>query len=409
MQGSADVDASTAAEKKLLADFNGVQPQRMTASSPWHRTRRVGIVLTAIVLLAIVATTVVAFIGAGQRDAQAEADALNSTEVVEELLDKNPAGFYRAGRTRGESMVDPIRSESQAASDVTNITSSTGFVFPSDDEICRWPIYIRVTCDYFADRWYFDSFSGKCRIYAGCDGNWNDYYSRRDCEETCGHLGADLASPRVFDEYALREVVVSVTRPTSTQVTFQCPVAGSAEPTITWLKDDYPSTLQLYKIDDPAYDLPDRFSILDGGRRLLLKAEGAGDSGRYACIARSSDGVTYSEVKLTVVEKPRIEPTAETLTATSTRSIDLFCDLLTRDSQVTIEWLKDDRPIEASNARYQLLYHGEKLLIYPVETTDSARWTCVARNSAGEARKEIQLAVNERANKGIQHKMQYRQ
>lgn len=162
------------------------------------------------------------------------------------------------------------------------------------------------------------------------------------------------ASPRVFDEYALREVVVSVTRPTSTQVTFQCPVAGSAEPTITWLKDDYPSTLQLYKIDDPAYDLPDRFSILDGGRRLLLKAEGAGDSGRYACIARSSDGVTYSEVKLTVVEKPRIEPTAETLTATSTRSIDLFCDLLTRDSQVTIEWLKDDRPIEASNARYQV-------------------------------------------------------
>lgn len=44
--------------------------------------------------------------------------------------------------------------------------------------------------------------------------------------------------------------------------------------------------------------------------------------------------------------------------------------------------------------RFQVSERGKKLHVLVAQRTDSAQWTCVAKNSAGEARKQIQLVVH---------------
>lgn len=151
-------------------------------------------------------------------------------------------------------------------------------------------------------------------------------------------------APRIADDNLLREVVVNVGRP----ATLQCPAVGSPQPTITWLKDGRPL----------GTDDSERLSFLDGGRQLLIESTETADSGRYVCIATNSVGATDFDLTLSVVEVPQIRgPTTETVTATMNRPAELFCDVLPMESPVTIEWLKDDRPIDvssAANAYYQV-------------------------------------------------------
>ncbi|KAH7691437.1 Protein HIM-4 a, partial [Aphelenchoides avenae] len=191
-------------------------------------------------------------------------------------------------------------------------------------------------------------------------------------------------APRIADDNLLHEVVVNVGRPT----TLQCPAVGSPPPTITWLKDGRPL----------GTDGSERVSFLDGGRQLLIESAETSDSGRYVCIATNSVGATDSDLTLSVVEIPQIRgPASETVTATMNRPAELFCDVLPMESPVMIEWLKDDRPIDVSNAvnsYYQVSERGKKLHVLVAQKTDAAQWTCVAKNSAGEARKQIQLVIH---------------
>ncbi|KAH7730490.1 thrombospondin [Aphelenchoides avenae] len=64
------------------------------------------------------------------------------------------------------------------------------------DEHCRLPAESSVACQDYRDRYYFDSYSGKCHvfIYSGCGGNPNNYETREECERSCGHLAADQSA-----------------------------------------------------------------------------------------------------------------------------------------------------------------------------------------------------------------------
>ena len=50
--------------------------------------------------------------------------------------------------------------------------------------------------------------------------------------------------------------------------------------------------------------------------------------------------------------------------------------------------------LRLSKLKLQVSERGKKLHVLVAQRTDSAQWTCVAKNSAGEARKQIQLVVH---------------
>ncbi|CAM4663608.1 unnamed protein product [Leuciscus chuanchicus] len=52
---------------------------------------------------------------------------------------------------------------------------------------CRLPI-VPGPCKAYMPRWAFDSSVGKCVsfIYGGCGDNGNNFYSQKECEESCG-------------------------------------------------------------------------------------------------------------------------------------------------------------------------------------------------------------------------------
>ena len=49
--------------------------------------------------------------------------------------------------------------------------------------------------------WYFDIVTGKCRrfIYGGCQGNGNNYRSKKECEAFCGKPSMFIKSEFVFN------------------------------------------------------------------------------------------------------------------------------------------------------------------------------------------------------------------
>ena len=61
-------------------------------------------------------------------------------------------------------------------------------------DICTLPMEIGTSCNakykysrYY--RYYYDSIKGKCKrfIYGGCDGNANNFRTKKACKATCVH------------------------------------------------------------------------------------------------------------------------------------------------------------------------------------------------------------------------------
>ena len=45
-------------------------------------------------------------------------------------------------------------------------------------------------CEAYIPRFYFDSSDGRCKkfIYGGCDENGNNFFTKEECEQTCGGI-----------------------------------------------------------------------------------------------------------------------------------------------------------------------------------------------------------------------------
>ncbi|XDV37954.1 hypothetical protein PO909_007471 [Leuciscus waleckii] len=64
---------------------------------------------------------------------------------------------------------------------------STTEAAPGTTAACRLPI-VPGPCEAIIPRWAFDSSVGQCVsfTYGGCKGNGNNFYSQKECEESCG-------------------------------------------------------------------------------------------------------------------------------------------------------------------------------------------------------------------------------
>ncbi|CAL8343147.1 unnamed protein product [Lota lota] len=161
-------------------------------------------------------------------------------------------------------------------------------------------------------------------------------------------------------------------------VTLRCEARGLPEPEVTW----YRNGLQL---------------VPGNGLRIerhQLDIEGVqlSDGGTYTCKVSNAAGQVDRTFRLTVHVPPVLDgPLQETLTRTLGSVVTLLCEASGVPVPSTT-WLKDGTPIESS-LQWQWSVRGNRLELGPLTLSHAGRYTCLARNSGGEAQRDYALTV----------------
>uniref|UniRef100_A0A667X7F7 Sidekick cell adhesion molecule 1 n=1 Tax=Myripristis murdjan TaxID=586833 RepID=A0A667X7F7_9TELE len=136
---------------------------------------------------------------------------------------------------------------------------------------------------------------------------------------------------------------------------------------------------------------------LANGRRLIIPAPTASDTGLYVCevsLSNSTAKPVEARAQLTVMEPPSLssQPKRKT-TAELDRNIDIPC-VATGVPQPRIEWYKDAVPLSRlANPRYKVTT-ATGLTVRRVQPGDGGIFQCFARNAAGETQTHTQLLVS---------------
>ncbi|PVD21525.1 hypothetical protein C0Q70_17323 [Pomacea canaliculata] len=164
--------------------------------------------------------------------------------------------------------------------------------------------------------------------------------------------------------------------------TLDCPVYGIPFPNITWLKDDQP-----LPTSDP------RVRVVSGGVQLQLLIVDEGDTGTYACQAISPAGQDQATFDLLVLVPPSIDES--NVVYKPKTIVDRWVVLECPVSGVPtpeVEWLINGEPAQEST-RLRLLNDNRQLQIERARTTDTALYTCIATNLAGQLERNFDLQV----------------
>uniref|UniRef100_A0A914RG71 Ig-like domain-containing protein n=1 Tax=Parascaris equorum TaxID=6256 RepID=A0A914RG71_PAREQ len=177
-----------------------------------------------------------------------------------------------------------------------------------------------------------------------------------------------LEAPTIEGPNILRKVQVNAGRASI----INCPVMGSPEPSIAWLKNGQPLATD------------ERHVLLNGGRQLQISDTTLHDDARYTCIATNNIGLADLETYLQVIGGPVIAgDKLETVEVLVNEPHDLECEV-SGTEPMDIEWQRGGQTIDFGGIRGGSNY---------MQVADTGRFSCVSRNSAGEARKSYDLKV----------------
>ncbi|KAH7673288.1 Immunoglobulin I-set domain containing protein, partial [Aphelenchoides avenae] len=153
-----------------------------------------------------------------------------------------------------------------------------------------------------------------------------------------------------------------------------CPVTGKPEPTITWLKD--------------GEKLPNALS----SEYVVPKVQSA-HSGRYTCEAKNDAGTAEQDINVDVMTPPQIQWDKESLEVSGQLNsrVTIYCPVYGHPSP-TLTWLKNGRPLDDPTDIY-LSSNRQRLHFIRLQKHDADQYTCIARNAAGEDRKDFQVRL----------------
>ncbi|TRZ02412.1 hypothetical protein DNTS_034467 [Danionella cerebrum] len=159
----------------------------------------------------------------------------------------------------------------------------------------------------------------------------------------------------------------------------ECYATGSPPPTITWLKDGVPVRNG------------EGVRIASNGHRLVISRAQVSDTALFLCVASNEAGEQEREFKVFVHVPPTIRSTGPVERSVVLHtSISLQC-AASGIPPPSITWLKDGRPVDATQAFLKLESGGRMLHIKKAKLEDAGKYTCVATNAAGEAQQHIRL------------------
>lgn len=139
-----------------------------------------------------------------------------------------------------------------------------------------------------------------------------------------------------------------------------------------------------------------RLQVLNEKRFVYVEQVTAEDAGSYRCFAENVAGKAEKTFEVSVVVKPHIEG-AHVVTEVEARvshTAHLHCPVADgRNVQVT--WTKDGVPLSELelSSGYQIAGSGKELVIPRLDMENAGTYSCVAKNAAGETRKDFDLKV----------------
>ncbi|XP_053361152.1 matrix-remodeling-associated protein 5 [Clarias gariepinus] len=171
-----------------------------------------------------------------------------------------------------------------------------------------------------------------------------------------------------------------------------CVASGLPDPEVSWSLPDGTMINNALQSDDSG-TRSRRYIIFDNGT-LLLPQMGKSDEGDYTCYAKNTLGEDAMKVSVQVVQdSPRISSKDQmSLHFLLGQSAQLKCDA-TGEPPPTIIWISpNNEMISFSSVKHQILQDGT-LIINKVTLADQGKYTCVARNPAGDDIKNVKLKV----------------
>ncbi|XP_078464319.1 cell adhesion molecule CEACAM5-like isoform X3 [Lampetra planeri] len=174
-------------------------------------------------------------------------------------------------------------------------------------------------------------------------------------------------------------------------VTMTCSHDMNTQPKYSWFRNNqFISALE------------ERHTFIDGGASLRVESVRHTDTGDYQCEVWNTASMAISEpVRVTILEaatKPRVEmDRSEALKGI--HSVTMICshDMST---QPEYSWLRDNRPISATEERHKFLNGNASLRVENVQQEDAGLYQCVVKNSLStETSDSVRMTVLEAATK----------
>ncbi|KAL6255452.1 hypothetical protein P5V15_013787 [Pogonomyrmex californicus] len=178
------------------------------------------------------------------------------------------------------------------------------------------------------------------------------------------------------------------------QAKFEVEFDGDPLPTIKWYREDFPiqnsADLQIYTFSTKSV--------------LIIRQVFMEDSGVFSVIAENRGGKAKCSANLVVEERRRQPGRGGTIppsflstiqsTSVATGQLARFDAKITGTKPLDVYWLKNGKKVTA-DIRYKTLEEDNiyTLLILETVPEDTAKYECVAINSAGEARCEAECTV----------------
>ncbi|KAJ0065491.1 hypothetical protein NL108_012446 [Boleophthalmus pectinirostris] len=163
----------------------------------------------------------------------------------------------------------------------------------------------------------------------------------------------------------------------------ECQATGTPPPTITWYKDGTPVRQG------------EGLRVTASGRRLVVSRAQVSDTARFQCVATNEAGDHERDFNVVVHVPPSIRTTGPgERSVVLHKSISLEC-ISSGIPPPSITWLKDGRPLDTTKEHLKLDSAGRLLKITKARLDDSAKYTCLATNAAGESQQHIRLSVHE--------------
>ncbi|KAF2881868.1 hypothetical protein ILUMI_24300 [Ignelater luminosus] len=164
----------------------------------------------------------------------------------------------------------------------------------------------------------------------------------------------------------------NVTVQAGTTVRLECAAHGEPNPEIAWQKDggnDFPAARER------------RMHVMPDDHVFFIINAKQNDMGVYSCTANNPAGTIVANATLTIEEMPSFVKPMEDKEITAGESVVLQC-MAGGAPKPTIQWLKDDGPIHATE-RHFFTAEDQLMIIVDTVLSDAGVYQCQLNNSLG--------------------------
>ncbi|XP_061680955.1 hemicentin-1 isoform X2 [Syngnathoides biaculeatus] len=166
-------------------------------------------------------------------------------------------------------------------------------------------------------------------------------------------------------------------------VNIECVATGSPLPQLNWLRNGLPLAVSSH------------IRLLSAGQVLRITRTQVSDGGTYTCVASNRAGVDNRHYNLHVHVPPGLDGAGSTEDMTVVRGnpASLLCSADGTPAP-SVTWLKDGGRL-SSGKQLRLLHQNTTVEIIQAQISDTGVYTCIARNTAGQASRHFNLKVLE--------------